>query len=190
MSLNANEMLLYRRLRDIFEGGVDEDEENHLRSILERDYSDADIDICKVIAKEEIPPQVPSPPSSPRSKRFKCMQQMYPDEFCPTLLHLSLMYNGFDFWGTKALLEIAGKDIVGIADRKGFRALDIILLHDERYWPTLALVLRCTPIEEMFQPPQAPGCTFLTSDSDSDSCLEYNVVNVIVDNMSQLGIPM
>ena len=74
---------------------------------------------------------------------------------------------------------------MGIADRKGFRALDIILLHDTPDWPTLALVLKWTPIEEMFQPPQSPNCTFLKSDDDSHSGSEYNLVNVIVDNMSQ-----
>ena len=185
MSLNANETLIYRQLRDIFEDGVEHDEEDHLRVILERDYSNDNVDICKVISQQETPPEEPSHPSSPNTDRIRLMGQVNPDEFCPTLLHLSLLYNGFDFWGTKALLEIAGKDIVGIADRRGFRALDIILIHDDQYWPTLALVVRWTPIEEMFRPHTDHGYTNLKSDDDTDSCSEYNLVDVIVNNMSQ-----
>ena len=163
MDLTESERLLYIELRWMLGGNLDSENEERLQCILSGEISEPGIDLEKVISHREQPPEEPSPPSSPNAKRMRLMEQFGPDSHCPTLLHLSLQYNGFDFWGNKRLLEIAGKNLVGVSDRHGWRPLDIMWSHDIQYWPTLALVIKWTPIDELFRPSPTPGISFFRS---------------------------
>lgn len=186
MNLSDSEKLLYQELQVLLGGNISEELEPRLRYLLSGNYNDSGCDVKKVLTHVEEPrDEEPSPPSSPNAKRVRLMQQLSPHEHCPTLLHLSLQYNGYDFWGTTKLLEIAGEKLVGVPDGNGYRALDIIMSHDDQYWPTLALVIKWTPVDKFFQPSSAPGCSFIKNDSDEDVSNdgEYNLVDVIVHRM-------
>ena len=112
------------------------------------------------MTKEE--PPVPSPPSSPSTKRqtvsflnarpvMGTCDDYVPHEHFSTILAHTLNYEGYDSWVQRKLIERGGKKMAKIRCSNGFNAVERMMFMDDVYWPNLACAMRAMDMSELFK---------------------------------------
>lgn len=196
--MNRTEVTLYNELYALIAFGFSSDNEERIETLLSTDYTNTEIDIVKVLTKQEDTP-LPTPPSSPEPKRQRVSfftnrpvigtrDDYAPSEHCRTLLMHSLAYEGYDSWVARKLMRQGGTALVNIADSNGFRAVERILYLDDVHWPNLREAMRNMRLCDLFTPSPCDGYRMEMWPEEESYDFEgwkYTIVDDVLEKMEE-----